>query len=217
MKGLILKDLYCMRTVIASGIPVTLILGILWAFSGNYTFVAVMLPVMTSVTVTNTFAYDESYHWVPFSLTLPVKRKKIVAARYLTFLVVNISAVVTGSIYLAVLAIGFHVVNSEEILALAAASFAIPTIIVSICFPLAYRFGSQKMRLLFMLIIGTLVGGITLIAMALYKGGMNLEGLTEVSVWAWIMVGVLVSLVTLGISCLISTHIFEKKVPDFSI
>ncbi len=91
MKGLIRNNLYSM----GGNLRVTLLIAVFLAFFPLLLKESSMIPIIFSIQiflfVANTgtsLRVDESSKWNKFELTLPIKRRTIIGAKYVSFFIV---------------------------------------------------------------------------------------------------------------------------------
>lgn len=152
MKGLILKDLYNLARTLRMMLVMLLVMGVFFAQNG-VAFLSSYLIVMCSMLVVTTMSYDDLAKWDNFALTLPLSRRDIVLGKYGTMLALNLFGAAFS------IAIGLPILyfsNSMGILELlltAGASLLVGFLYSSICIPLLYKFGTEKARLMMIVLI----------------------------------------------------------------
>lgn len=151
MKGLLLKD-FCYyvrnRTMLFVLIPV-----IVFAMSSRL-FGAIYLSIICATLVQSTFSYDEFERGMEYILTLPITRKTYVTSKYV--LGVGLFAFFIAVYSAAVLVSGG---SGHDLLGLVPASAAAFSVSVSGVFPILFKLGSEKGRVVSIL-------GIMIAAMA---------------------------------------------------
>ena len=91
MSGLVKKDFYIMRALIKPINYILILLAVLAAFifyreiGGMY--VALFLPLLITGFNKTIMVYDTQCRWDKMAIALPVTRKKIVASKYLFFVI----------------------------------------------------------------------------------------------------------------------------------
>lgn len=161
MRGLVIKDLMFFRTS-WKNLLITFIGTFLLSIAlGNYTLAVVVVPIYIMSSGINTFQTDEFYNTMTYTLSYPLSRKQIVLAKYLfTLLMMVISIIVGIFIYLLILFIinpGYNGLNENMIYSLLILECA-SLIVDSIFYPVIYKFGCEKSRLVLMSIIMLLLG-----------------------------------------------------------
>ena len=149
MSGLILKDLLTLKKQ-AKLFAVLLIVYCaiscftdMYMMSSVFVFVGGMLPITA-------LAYDERAHWDRICPTLPVSRTQIVLSKYVLGLLLSAAGAV---IYLLMLIIGERGFSAiTENLVVAAGMFLAAMLMLSLSMPLLFWLGSEKFRLIFLLL-----------------------------------------------------------------
>lgn len=154
MRGLILKDIFILGRYSRFLLLYLLLFGGIFVVQGNATFGS-MIVVLLSSLVISTFTYDDQAHWDQYILSTPVGRKKVVLAKYLLALALVVLGTLVG---LLCVLLGRMVNPGEELLqgmvplATLGLSALVGALAVSAIIPLIYRFGTEKSRLMMMLV-----------------------------------------------------------------
>ncbi len=206
MKGLILKDMLCIRRYLTYMLFLTLIFCALAVSSNNLSIISGLGPALSMILILSVFTYDEQNHWTAFALSLPINRKEFVIARYLFALFTSIAIILFSLVLTFVLNSIFHSIALEELISMAVGGFFAALLLIALSAPAAYKFGVEKGRyvlviffLAFMLILvtfGDMIANITLPAIS----GMLL---------AIIFIGI--ALIIYSISIVLSIHIMNQK------
>lgn len=148
MKGLIIKDIMS-----AKGVLSIFVIGILMMLFYSFlkmdvtAFIVFFIGILVSV---NMFEFDVRANWDQLAITLPVKRRDIVAARYIFVAGLIVTALLIGLTMSMVLN---RVDNLQEMLYANSIVVSLIFVYVSIYMPIIYKFGAMKGRYLSMLII----------------------------------------------------------------
>ncbi|MBQ7926023.1 MAG: ABC-2 transporter permease [Lachnospiraceae bacterium] len=207
MKGLLKKDLcmlwnYC-RSMILILAAFTLV-GAFMEDSFFYSFYPVLIVSMLPVTL---ISYDERFKWDIYCQSLPISRRVQVTEKYLLSLLsvlVVILCCIAAQIYRMLDMAGFNasVIHWGSLPQFVAMLVGLGLISPSLMIPLIYKFGAEKGRMVFFVVVGFFCA---LGAMVSVKGSMmQVPSFPEFAV-------ILVCLVLFGISWLISVTIYEKK------
>ena len=145
MKGLLLKDFLMIKGNVRS-VLLFLVVFCLIALEGNdfLLFVPALISFMMFMT---TFSYDEYNKWDPYAITLTVKRKEIVFAKYLgSFILLFFSLIIT---FLVALGIGIYNQNFDlqKTFTLLLGCGASILFLQDIVYPLFIKFGVEKGRI----------------------------------------------------------------------
>lgn len=149
MTGLILKDLLNLKKqakVYLILVVFYLVYGAVFEnssmFSSMMTLVAVMIP-MTAM------SYDERSKWDKYALTMPVSKGSIVASRYLLGVIF-----LTIAFIMSILAnMIFSKINTGENVLIVLAVLSVGIVVMSALFPLLFKFGVEKGRILIVLVM----------------------------------------------------------------
>lgn len=154
MKGLFIKDWRLMsRQMKLMLVFVLVFVGMFsytmedsLALTGFYTVIFLMLSV-------NCFAYDETCHFDKLAAAAPIPKSRVVLTRYLAALAVG----AVGMVTIAAVHGGIQLFQGKpsadilgDLLVIAACSFA-GIVFISILFPIFYKFGVNKSRLIMIL------------------------------------------------------------------
>lgn len=146
MKGLLLKDIYCLKKSLK-------IYGIMFLFYGYWCYsikdisMAAMFTFLSIMLSISSMSYDEFYKWDIFALTTPVKRKELVLSKYLLgyfFIIVGTWITLT---------IAFFVTPQRlemtwmEIMMIIGTYASIGLFYQSLVFPIIFKFGPEKGRI----------------------------------------------------------------------
>lgn len=153
MIGLMLKDLIAVKK--QGRILILLALFyIVYAFAmKNISMFGMMITLVCTMMSITTLSYDEFYKWDKYALSMPISRKTIVLSKYA---LAGISDLAGMSVIFPVsILIGLlnNEVNVYEIFLMTLSFGAIAITFISIVLPIFFKFGTEKGRLLMMVII----------------------------------------------------------------
>ena len=211
MMGLVLKDLYVMKSM---GRSYLLMFGIFAFMSllGLYdgvSFVSFLMVMMLIMMPINTFAYDEQAKWDRFAAATPAGRKGVVAGKYLF----SALLLVAGLILCAGLQVGMYALDLHgddslaDMLLAAVLSISLGGILNAVLLPLLFKFGTQKSRIFLIISVGVGTGGIVALLGVVSGSAADVERLMG-------MLGGLIPILAVGlmvISYFISQGIYGKK------
>ena len=105
----------------------------------------------------STFSYDEYNKWNAYTIALPNGRENSVKAKYLaTLLMIAITSIITIMLSLIIILIKKQSIVYEEILATTLGSIFGTLLVLSIMYPIIYKFGIEKARIaIFVIVIAT--------------------------------------------------------------
>ena len=157
MKGLLLKDAYMAAKYCRAYLLIVAVFLIAAPFSGDNLFLMMYPCILASMVPVNLLAYDAQSKWEQYAGTLPCSRAQLVSAKYLIGLfascgVLVLIALVQG-VRMAVGSIPVQALGSLMAMSLIS-SFVVPAITL----PLIFRFGPEKGRILYMVVVGIACG-----------------------------------------------------------
>lgn len=149
MKGLIINDIFSMKKLMKTMLVVFVAFGIAWAVMGQAETGAAIIGVLGVTYLLNLFSYDEFYHWENYVAVLPLSRKQVVLARYLSFgltvvvfqLVSAVYLLITGSLDANGISTMFGVLLMQIYVGI-------------VLIPVSYKYGTQKGRFIYILLLG---------------------------------------------------------------
>lgn len=152
MRALLYKDLQNLRRYIFQLLAICLAFGLIFSISnGNLYFVYGYAAILSLMIVLNSMAYDEQCGWYRSALTMPISRKTLVGSKYL----LGFLSIVGGMIYSLLLGgIGsfFFPVSLTVSLVTAGGCSCVALLLIAVLLPLLFRYGTEKTRLLMILI-----------------------------------------------------------------
>lgn len=151
MKALILKDLFNIGSHIRSTLIVFLLLALCLLPSTGAMGYVFMLTIMCSTMNLSTFSYDEASHWTGYALTMPVSRRDVVAAKFVTLGVFTLMGTLAGFAIGAVgeIALNKAMLSGKTLAELSASSclaFGMGMMMGGTAMPMVFRFGAERAR-----------------------------------------------------------------------
>ena len=135
------------------------ILFILFIFYGIMAFndgmdISFILPFICVMIMISTFSYDEYNNWNAYTIALPNGRENSVKAKYLaTLLMIAITSIITIMLSLIIILIKKQSIELEEILVTTLGSIFGTLLVLSIMYPIIYKFGIEKARIAIFVIV----------------------------------------------------------------
>lgn len=161
MTGLIVKDFFVLKKTMLLYLMIELVLLAAAIFNpGMMTFSVLYFLILAMMLPITALAYDERAGWNRYALTLPLSRKHLVLVKYLLGLIL-----LGASILLSLLLIGgygmmtgFSAFGAKDFAMLLSASAAAGCLFLSVLMPIMFRFGTEKGRIVMVLMILIPVG-----------------------------------------------------------
>lgn len=197
MKGLIIKDIL----MIKNNIKLLSIAFLVWLIlsstqNNDMTFVLPFLAIMIFI---STFSYDDYNNWNAYAITLPNGRKNVVKSKYIASIILTVViALICGAIsYM------FYKTKMLDLIQQLSGSLVGVIIVISLLYPIIFKYGSEKGRIITMLlVIGTIcISGLISKIINIPEKYINIFNNYET-----------VFLAIISIMCLIISYIISKKI-----
>ena len=154
MKGLLLKDLYMMKTYCKSYLLIAAAFTVLSFTSGENQFFVFYPCMFCGMIPVNLLAYDERSKWMQYSATMPYTKRQIVSSKYIIGLGVQLAMLLITGIAQAIrLSIG-GTFRFDEYLVLMLLLFIMASITSSVPLPFVFKYGTEKGRMSYYIMIG---------------------------------------------------------------
>ena len=214
MKGLLLKDFYMMMKYCRSAIIVSVIFLILSALTGGNLFMVIYPVLICSMIPMNLISYEEQSGWEKYCAALPYSKAEIVSSKYI------IGLIITGIISLCTV-IAQTVQSAQEPMELQ--DYGVTFLVIAmacllgtgVLLPPLYKFGVAKGRLIFVVIICILFGGVGFLSAYFSQGedtAINFFLLLARIPGGWIVLaGIVFVLVFYALSWWISILIYRRR------
>ncbi len=219
MKGLILKDLLQLKSY-KKTLVIFLLLALVLVFFGNSQnppiFITVFLTFWFGMLGIVPFSYDEQANAERYIQSMPVTKKEIVLARYVfVFGVIIIGALLGTTLSLvSSFATAKELIDIKEIFIVISASIFGVSFLEAIEVPCFYKFGIEKGRLTFIIVILMAVFAVIASATAIENLNITEEQIESVMlklVNILPIILILLTFIVLWISYKISYKVYSKK------
>ena len=211
MKGLILKELYLIKSFSKQYVLLMVLMGAWSIFVHNISFVAIYVMVLGSSMVLSTTSMDEAVSFHKFAVTMPVNARTLVKSKYvILFLTVGVGELL---VWLFSAAVNLLPTGSMEIVGMEG-------MIVTGCLflsanaasiPVMFKVGVTKSRYTY-LIVMVVIGGVILGGYKASKlAGLSLDDMLTEMEWALNLTAVILAAVIVAVSYFISVKIVQKK------
>lgn len=201
MLGLLVKDWYLARKYCRPLLLIAVVFAAVSVFSEN-SFFAVYPLLLGALLPVTLHAYDERSGFLRYACALPVRRRDVVAVRYLELaLSLLLGLAVLGLARIAGALSGAAVSGTVmELLVMT----LLALVVASILLPLAFRFGTERARLMMFLVVGVLCA-VVLMSSESLPGLLPRLGSTA----GYIVLAI--ALLAPLLSYLLSARIYQKK------
>lgn len=198
MKGLLLKDLYLAKKHCRSYVLMVIVFMGAAMMNPNGLFFIFYPCILAGMLPVTLLSYDERSGWDVYSGTLPCSRAQLVSAKYIFGLTVQAAVLAVVSLCLAL-----RGSLSGEIFVML---IAISSAGGSISLPVMFRYGVEKGRIAYYIMVGAVCAG-SVIATGLFtelEAEMAFGRSTELAI-------VLVSFALLALSWYLSIRFYERR------
>ena len=159
MKGLIIKDLYMTAKYCRSNIIISFLFLLLSLASPDNLFFTFYPAMLGGMIPTNILAYDERSRWIQYSDTLPYSRAQIVSGKYIIGLIAQGTIIVSIGIAHAAVMISNGTFSTEAFGVFMMLILTLSLISSSINLPFMFKYGVEKGRLAYYVMVGIVCGG----------------------------------------------------------
>nr|WP_317283603.1 ABC-2 transporter permease [uncultured Sellimonas sp.] len=218
MKGFMVKE-WCLLKEFRKLMAIIIFVSVILTFSGSdVSFVVGYIVVLMAMVAGMSIAYDEANGGMTFLMTLPATRKQYVISKYVFGLVLFFFS----CLYAVILQVFYYMVYPSRLdmkftLTLVSAMILIGIISISVSIPVELKFGGEKGRIIFII----LVMGIALAAVFI---GKMMRKMDSELARTWIhrlnllftgkmfpVYCILASAIIMAVSILVSIWIIQKK------
>lgn len=206
MLGLIKKDFLLIKgnLKLVSIIFIVLIF-ISFEESSNFIFIPAFISIILFF---STFSYDEYNKWDAYAITFPNGKENIVKSKYLSTLLLVLFTVLITMIIWIIISIVNNNLDIEYILLTSFGCFASVIFLQSIMYPLIFKFGIEKSRIVIFIGIFLLIAIIGLISRNI--GSIPIEVVSLFNNY-WMIIVPLIIIITFSVSYYLSKKTYMKK------
>ena len=206
MKSLILKDLLAFQSYVKTLVLFVLFFTIITFSMDDASFLSGMIILWMAMLPISSFSYDQHAKWDLFAQTLPVTRKQIVQAKYvLGLLFVSFATVLAIILNIVVSSIKSLSIEWDVLIESNVMIGVVALIFLSILFPLIYKFGVEKSRMLIIVVVA--IPSIIFI----YFSNNNFHLLNNFTSQTLLAGGVVTAIIVMIISYIISLKLYTAK------
>ncbi len=206
MKGLLLKDFYMMRKYCRAYFFVILIfLGFSFLSNENmfFLFYPCLFCGMLPVTL---MSYDEHSKWHIYSGTLPYTKAQLVSGKFLLGLIIQTGVLLLSSILQPIRALVQGGFFWQDYLVIMAMQFILSTVTIVCTLPFMFKFGVEKGRIAYYVMIGIVCSGSVLSSQF-----FELELKTELSFHIILLILCIVAAIVYLLAWRLSIRFYEKR------
>ncbi len=207
MKGMILKDLYTMRSYLRTLVVMFvfyILLGLASRNSGSFAAIVGMLCIMMSI---SSYSYDQMCGWDAYGASLPVSRREMVGAKYLLALMLALVGTVITALSQCLFLLAGRGTELGDILPATVGAGASGLLMVILLIPIIYRFGVEKGRLVMVIFSAGIMASFFILAQTGFRGMQITDGQTKTILFMLPVVLIAATVISYRLSC----RFFEQK------
>lgn len=207
MLGLIKKDMLMVKNNLKI-LLISFIIYIIFGFTNDMD-ISFIIPFMISMIFISTFSYDDYNNWHAYAATLPNGRNNVVKSKYIATIIFIFIATIISIIFSIIYANIKNNINIEEIISSCMGSTIAIVFIISLIYPLLFKFGSEKGRIALFIVSFALIGIVSVSSEI-----MTLDISKKLIVFLennMPLIFVFCTVIMLSISYIISVKIYSKK------
>lgn len=205
MKGLLLKDLYLLAKYCRMVFIFAFVFLVCSPFLGSDNTLFIFYPcAIISLIPMSLYSYDEREKWCNYSITLPVSKSQFVSAKYIMGLLCNLVLIFIVAIVQAFQMINTGVFTPSGYFSIIVSLLSICLIAPSILMPFIFKFGTEKGRIVYYIVIGCICGLLGILATNHLQFSTLLDGLNIIIIFL-VSVGIYIA------SWLLSIHFYRNR------
>lgn len=203
MIGLMLKDLLNLKKQAKIYLVLIIFYYILGIANEDFSMAGSMIAILAAMIPITAMAYDEKSKWERYALTMPISRTSLVVSKYALGLIFLILASAITMIFSLI----FSSIPIKQSILTNIAVLSTGILLISIVFPILFKFGAEKGRILMMLVLFAPTAALILLS----KSGFKFAAIDERAITSLIYLSPAVAVIILAASVLISLSIYRKK------
>ena len=205
MKGLLLKDFYLLTKYCRMIFIFVFVFLVCSPFFGSDDTLFIFYPcAIVSLIPMSLYSYDEREKWCDYSITLPVSKSQFVSAKYIIGLLCNLVMIFIVAIVQAFQMINTGVFTRSGYFSIIVSLLSICLIAPSILMPFIFKFGTEKGRIVYFIVIGSICALLGIFAANQMQFSSLLDGLNIIIIFL-VSVGIYIA------SWLLSIHFYKKR------
>jgi len=208
MLGLIKKDFLLIKAN-SKSMAIIFIIYLMLVLQDTFdvTFIVPLIGIMLFI---STFSYDDFNNWNSYAVTLPDGRKNVVRAKYVASIILTvILGIVSLGLSIGINYIKTNSINIEEIISSLMGTTLSSVIIISLLYPVVFKFGATNGRMILFGVVFGIVGIGALLA-KFVDMTFIINMINRLDNYSFIAIPI-ISIILLGISYLISNKIYQNK------
>ena len=178
MKGLMLKDLYMSAKYCRAFLIIVFVFLAVSFFGDENVFFIIYPTMIASIIPVTLISYDERDKWNQYSGTLPYSKAHIVSSKYITGLLFGGSVFILSVLAAAVRMMLKNSFSWDALLMTAVFLLALGVIGPTLLLPFVFKFGAEKGRIAFYVMVGLLCSVGAVLAGIGFNVGLSADSLS---------------------------------------
>lgn len=207
MLGMIKKDLFMIKNN-SKTLIVSLIIYVLYTimFEMDMSF---LLPFMTLMISLSTFTYDDYNNWHLFATSLPQGRTNVIKSKYITTIALIVITTIISILVSFIIGNYRGNLNIEEMLSSIMGELLAIIFIMSVLFPVLFKFGAEKGRIATM-ILGIGIMGLVILVTKVANINIPQNFIAFIDSY-FLIIFATVSTILISVSYIFSKKIYLKR------
>lgn len=212
MTGLILKDFINLKKYIRIQLAIIVFYSVIFLPQGKIDFICAFFVFLGAFPVMSAIAFDDTSKWNSFATTMPIERKDLVLSKYLLMIIFLLCSGLLCFILLTVSSTLSNSLDINKTIFMTVLYFCLGIIYDSINMPIIFKLGSEKARLVMLLVLFIPVGLTFALSKVVSKTDItNLSNIFDRLANIIPILAIGITIVIALASYFISTNIFAKK------
>ena len=209
MKGLIIKD-FCLVKGYCKYYILLMAAFSLFSLFSEQSYWTIFPCIYAGLIPMTLQAYDEREHWTAFSGALPYTKAQLVSAKYIDGLIYGGVTFAVNMILQLIKALASGNAEPGRLTGILCFSFAAMLLPVAVMLPFVFRFGTEKGRIMSIMVIALVIGVTSAASFAPDAGVVTSEG-AGTAVGAVLALLPVISAVIYAASWLLSIKLYNKR------
>ncbi len=209
MKGLLLKDWYAIKSYCRTNIIIIVAFSIAGGVMEGNLFFTYYPCVFAGIITMNLIAYEEREKWEQYAATLPYSKTQMVSSKYIVGLCFGVVTILMNIITQLVCMVCLNTIYIDRLLSLLLVFVSLALLPAAFLLPFIYKFGVNKGRIAYFVVIGVFCGGIGILASNHTIGLIDIVPTHQMSVI--IIIVFAVSLVLYAFSWMLSILFYKNR------
>ena len=201
MTGLILKDLINLKKQARVYLILVLFYLVLGIANESSDMFSTMMIVVSAIIPITAMSYDERSKWDRYALTMPLSRESMVESKYILGLIFLSASFILSMLFNSF----FSNISLVENVMTCLATLSVGIVIMSVIFPLIFKFGVEKGRIFMMIVLFAPT------ALILLLSKLEISMPDEETIQSLLYLSPIVAAVIFIASIYISMSIYKKK------